>query len=145
MTPEMARNLELIAAAVLIALVLAVWLRRRLPAAQDRAELMMLRQVVQGMEVAATELVRGASVECLGNYRADPRRLIIEISTVTEADADRLIAEGGLDARLRDLLRRSAYPEHAIAEVGLTIRSAERLKREADALLQQDDLQRWAD
>lgn len=104
-----------------------------------------LRAVVSGMEVAASSLARGATVECMGDYRRDPRLLVVEVQTASEADANRLIAEGDLTARLQALLRDNHYPPAAIAQVGLTIRSRERLSREAAALREQEDLGRWSD
>ncbi|MDQ0465102.1 hypothetical protein QO010_002886 [Caulobacter ginsengisoli] len=147
----MAGNLDMVGLALAgaVGAFALVALRRRRPATTAPAvigvDLMTLRAVVLGMEVAASHLVRGASVECLGDYRSDPRRLVVEVLTRTEADADRLIAEGGLDGRLRELLGRHGYPAGAIAEVGLTIRSQQRLEREAAALREQEDLSRWAD
>ncbi len=104
-----------------------------------------LRAVISGMEVSASSLVRGATVECMGDYRRDPGLLVIEIQTATEADANRLITDGDLNARLQGLLRDSGYPASAIAQVGLTIRSRERLEHEAAALREQEDLARWAE
>lgn len=113
--------------------------------AQAEVPLTTLRAVVSGMEIAATSMARGVSVECFGDYRRDPALLVVEVRTTTEADADRLIAEGDLPARLREILRDNGYPAAAISRVGLTIRSRERLKREAAALLDQEDLARWAE
>jgi hypothetical protein len=136
-----------LAAAGAVATFLLAARKRRGGGLPARAEvpLTTLRAVVSGMEIAATSMARGVSVECFGDYRRDPALLVVEVRTVTEADADRLIAEGDLPARLREILRDNAYPAAAIPQVGLTIRSRERLKREAAALQDQEDLARWAD
>lgn len=145
----MAGGVELFGLAAAGATVAAVFvLRRRRPAttalAVREVSLSSLRSIVSGMEVAATTLVRGATVECLGNYRRDPGLLVVEVQTETEAEANRLIAEGGLMERLQALLQASRYPPAAIPQVGLTIRSRERLAREELALLEQEDIARWS-
>lgn len=145
----MAGGVELFGLAAAGAIVAAVLVRRRRrPAATalavNEVTLGSLRAIVSGMEVAATTLVRGATVECLGNYRRDPGLLVVEVQTETEAEANRLIAEGGLMERLQALLQASRYPPAAIPQVGLTIRSRERLAREELALLEQEDIARWS-
>jgi hypothetical protein len=136
-----------LAAAGAIGAAVLVLLRRpkRTGLAVIEVPLSTLRAVVLGMEVAASALVRRATVECLGDYRRDPSLLVVEVQTATEADANRLIAEGDLPARLHALLRDNAYPPDAIGQVGLTIRSRERLEYEAAALREQEDLARWAE
>lgn len=106
-------------------------------------QLVTLRGVISGMEVAASSLVGDSTVECFGDYRRDPGLLVVEVQTDTEAGANRLIAEGDLSARLVQLLRDKGYPPAAIERVGLTIRSRERLAREAAALQEQEDIARW--
>jgi hypothetical protein len=121
-------GLALLVVAALVGLALA--LRRRLPAAQQGVGLMTLRSVVSGMEIAASAFVAGATAECLGDYQRDPRRLVVQVLTRTEADSQRLIAEADLGHRLRELLTAGGYPAAAIAEVGLSIRSREALRDE---------------
>ena len=104
-----------------------------------------LRAVISGMEIAATAIARDATVECFGDYVRDPGLLVVEVRTATEADANRLIAESDLPNRLRELLASNGYPPMAIPQVGLTIRSRERLAHEAAALREQEDLARWAE
>lgn len=103
-----------------------------------------LSRIISGMEIAAS-MVPDATVELFGDYARDPSLMVVEVQAATEADANRLIVDGNLPDRLRELLQSNGYPPAAIPQVGLTIRSRERLAHEAAALREQEDLARWAE